>query len=420
MQCPASVPLGARCPDAPSTFADEGTAAHFLAAQCLERSGHAADFVGRTIILWTHPESDSRGEAFHDEMFKGSGVDPCLEVTNRFEVTGEMAANVQLYVDYVRDVDGTKMIEQPLLLEEITGEPGAKGTADAVILLGGTLTIVDLKYGRGVKVDAEGNEQLQLYALAALELFDFAGPFHLVRLVIVQPRLGHLDTWVHSVAELRAFKQMVARSAQRGMDAVKAYGNAGGLSQEHFAPGEKPCRFCRAKAVCPALADHALATVADDFVDVTSPVVPQIKQAMTRVHDNATLARLLEATDLIESWCRAIRDEARTQLLSGETVPGYKLVEGRRGARRWKDDKAAEAMLKRMRVKVDHIYERSLISPTTAEKLHKAGTLGDRQWFLVQDLIDQADGKPSVVPASDKRPALILQDDASQFQDLTQ
>ncbi|HHW4679931.1 MAG TPA: DUF2800 domain-containing protein, partial [Xylella taiwanensis] len=100
--------------------------------------------------------------------------------------------------------------------------------------------------------------------------------------------------------------------------------------------------------------------------------------------------------------------------------PGYKLVEGRRGARYWTDDSAAEALLKRMRVKVDHIYERSLISPTTAEKLHKAGTLGDRQWFLVQDLIGQPVGKPSVVPESDKRPALILQDDASQFQDLTQ
>lgn len=130
------------------------------------------------------------------------------------------------------------VFELPLLLEAITGERGAQGTADAVIPSVDELIIVDLKYGRGVKVDAKDNEQLQLYALAALEAFDFAGPFQRVRLVIVQPRLGHLDEWVYSVAELHAFKQTVAPRAQRCMDAVKKYGNAGALPQEYFAPGE--------------------------------------------------------------------------------------------------------------------------------------------------------------------------------------
>ncbi|AXI82897.1 hypothetical protein AB672_02465 [Xylella taiwanensis] len=392
LHCPASVPLGVQCPDESSAFADEGTVAHELAASALRNDRQASEYVG-----------------FRQEI---NGV--------AWDITAEMAAYVQQYVDYVRGIEAPRFFELPLLLEAITGERGAQGTADAVIPSVDELIIVDLKYGRGVKVDAKDNEQLQLYALAALEAFDFAGPFQRVRLVIVQPRLGHLDEWVYSVAELHAFKQTVAPRAQRCMDAVKKYGNAGALPQEYFAPGEKPCRFCRAKAICPALRDHVLSTVAGAFVDVTQPVVPPLESVLMRTHDNATLARLLGATALIESWCKGIYGKVEAELLAGRAVPGYKLVEDRRGARRWTAATAVEAMLKRMRVKVEHIYERSLISPTTAEKLHKAGTLGDRQWFLLQDLMTQPDGKPSVVPESDTRPALILQDDASHFQDLTQ
>ncbi|MRT52415.1 DUF2800 domain-containing protein, partial [Xylella fastidiosa subsp. multiplex] len=127
--------------------------------------------------------------------------------------------------------------------------------------------------------------------------------------------------------------------------------------------------------------------------------------------DNTTLACLFGATELIESWCKSIRDRAAAQLLSGQPVPGYKVVQGRQGARRWADVTAAEAMLKQLRIK-------SLISPTTAEKLHQAGVIGDRQWPKLQPLIHRPTGTPVVVPTSDKRPALPLQD-ATDFQDLS-
>jgi hypothetical protein len=107
-------------------------------------------------------------------------------------------------------------------------------------------------------------------------------------------------------------------------------------------------------------------------------------------------------------------------LFAGQKVPGYKLVEGRKGSRKWVDATDVEATMKSMRLKEDVIYERSLISPTTAEKLHKSGAIGPRQWPKLQELITQTEGKPSVAPASDKRPALVLTAVEDEFNDLTE
>ena len=133
LQCPGSVALEATCPDDSSDFADEGTAAHELAAMALVNGNDAAAYLGRIIQV------------------NGKG----------WEVTDDMAGHVQKYIDYVRSIDGELMVEQRLSIEAITGEAeaDAKGTSDAVILAGNELVIVDLKYGRGVKVDAENNEQ---------------------------------------------------------------------------------------------------------------------------------------------------------------------------------------------------------------------------------------------------------------------
>ena len=122
LNCPGSVALEATCPDDSSDFADEGTAAHELAAMALANGNDAAAYLGRIIQV------------------NGKG----------WEVTDDMAGHVQKYIDYVRSIDGELMVEQRLSIEGITGEPGAKGTSDAVILAGSEMVIVDLKYGRGV------------------------------------------------------------------------------------------------------------------------------------------------------------------------------------------------------------------------------------------------------------------------------
>lgn len=387
LHCPGSVALEATCPDDSSDFADEGTAAHELAAMALANGNDATAYLGRIIQV------------------NGKG----------WEVTDDMAGHVQKYLAYVRSIGGELMVEQRLSIEAITGEAGAKGTSDAVILAGNELVIVDLKYGRGVKVDAENNEQLQIYALAALGEFEFLGDFKRVRMVIVQPRLDHIDEWDCTVEALREFGQTVGRGAERCFAALEYHGNYAELHAKYLNPGNDQCRFCKAKAICPTLTEHVLSTVADDFVDTTQPVAPQLEHATERTFDNATLGNLLGAVDLIESWCKAIRAKAEAELLAGHPVPGYKLVEGRRGARRWADDKEVEATMKSMRMKLEEMYDLSLISPTTAEKLHKAGTIGPRQWPKLQGLITQSEGKPSVAPATDKRPALVIQASADDF-----
>lgn len=392
MHCPGSVALEATCPDESSEFADEGTAAHELAAMALTNGNDASAYLGRVIQV------------------NGKG----------WEVTEDMAGHVQKYLDYVRAIGGELMVEQRLSIEAITKEPGAKGTSDAVILAGEELVIVDLKYGRGVKVDADANEQLQIYALAALGEFEFLGDFQRVRLVIVQPRLDHIGEWDCTVEALRKFGEQVTRSAERCFAALEYHGNYAELHAKYLTPGNDQCRFCKAKAICPTLTEHVLSTVADDFVDVSKPVAPQIEHAAERTFDNATLGNLLGAADLIEGWCKAIRAKAEAELLAGHAVPGYKLVEGRRGSRRWSNDAEVEQTMKSMRMKLEEMYDFSLISPTTAEKLHKAGTIGPRQWPKLQELITQSEGKPSVAPEADKRPALVIQATADEFADVTE
>jgi hypothetical protein len=396
LYCPGSIALEALHVDTSSGFADEGTAAHELAAMSLESGNDAAAYLDRVILV-------------ND---------------NEFIVDEEMASQVQKYIDYVRALGGQLMVEQRLPISGITGEPEAFGTSDSVVLTDDELIIVDLKYGRGVKVDAERNEQLAIYALAALAEYEFLGDFKRVRLVIVQPRLDHISEWDMPIAKqapgvpnLTSFAEMIKPRTEKAIQFVGK--PAADVHNSDLEPGEKQCRFCKAKATCPALTQHVLSTVADDFVDITEPIVPQLEHAAERNVDNSILGNLLGAVDLIEGWCKAIRAKVETELLAGRPVPGYKLVEGRRGARRWSNDSEVEATMKAMRLKLEEMYDLSLISPTSAEKLHKAGTIGPRQWPKLQTLITQGEGKPSVAPESDKRPALVIQATVEEFADET-
>jgi hypothetical protein len=135
--------------------------------------------------------------------------------------------------------------------------------------------------------------------------------------------------------------------------------------------------------------------------------------------DEADLSRVMTNAPLIESWVKAIRAEVERRLLSGESVRGYKLVQGKRGNRAWGDPAVAEEALKKMRLKHDQMYNYSLASPTNIEWVFKRGDLGPRQWAKVQELITQAEGRPSVAPDTDKRPALVTSAVDSDFDDVT-
>lgn len=390
MKCPASAALGSLYENTSSKYADEGTAAHELAANALEWGTDATHYLDTEITV--------------------NG--------NIFTVDEEMAEHVQEYVDYVRAQGGELSIEESLDVSAITCEEGAKGTSDAVIVNGDELILVDLKYGQGVRVNAEGNQQLQLYALGALELYELTNEFKTVRMVIVQPRLNHIDEWTVSVSQLQLFREEVKKAASKCQTAVTYFNQYQELHSKYFSPSESACQFCRAKANCPALAEFAMSTIADDFVDLTKPIEPQIVDALLRVVDNATLGNLRSAVPLIEEWCAAIRAKTESELLSENPVPGFKLVEGRKGNRTWRDKDEAESLLKQMRIKPEHMYKSTLITPTAAEKLAKDGNIGPRQWPKVQELITRAPGKPSVAPADDKRPAWVKPDVSADFENL--
>ena len=205
LNCPASVIVSQGLPDSRSTYAAEGTAAHFLASECLTQDVTASYFEKYIAV-------EDNGDCYFTTLAVGAGNLPY------FNAEGEMAEHVQKYLDYVQkivqDTKGTLFVEQSLSLEHITGEPGAKGTSDSVILTDYEIIIVDLKYGMGVKVDAENNQQLMLYALAALNEYDFYAEFQQARLVIHQPRLGHVSEWTISIDELKAFGEQVKRAAK--------------------------------------------------------------------------------------------------------------------------------------------------------------------------------------------------------------
>jgi hypothetical protein len=154
------------------------------------------------------------------------------------------------------------------------------------------------------------------------------------------------------------------------------------------------------------------------FIVKKPTIRPALEQPEERIAALAEdhLAVCMDAVDLVEGWCKAVRAEVERRMLAGTPVPGYKLVEGRAGARAWADPAEAEKLLKSFRLKQDEMYDFTLISPTTAEKV--LAQASPKRWAKAQALIRRSDGKPSVAPASDKRPALVITPVADDFDEL--
>jgi hypothetical protein len=364
--CPGSVKMCDGLEDLGSAYAEEGTLAHDLAAHILTSF---EPHVGR----WP----------------------------------ADMVENVLLYTNAVRAGAGKHealMVEQRVDFSHVLEQPNCFGTADCIVLAGDEIQIHDLKYGMGVKVDAEENPQLMLYALGALRDYDMIAEFKTARLFIHQVRLGHVSEWRVSVEDLHRFGEKARHAAAYALG-----------EQPVLNPGEKQCKFCRAKAHCPALAAHVEEVVGSKFDNLDAE---EIEQGPERMGTNY-LAHCMGAVSLVEDWCKGVRARVERELLAGNTIDGWKLVQGRKGARKWTSEKEAEETLKKMKLKVEAMYDFKVISPTTAEKLAKAKTIGPRQWPALQALITQSDGGLSVAPASDKRPAASLTASAEDFADLT-
>ena len=394
MRCAGSIVLEAAYPDKSSKYADEGTAAHEVAAMALTSGVDPAAYVGRRIEVGTET----------------------------VEVDHDMADYVRTYVERVREMakGGTLMVEQRVDLSNAFGEESG-GTADAVIITSdGELIVVDLKFGRGVQVDAQDNEQLQSYALGAWMLYSIAYDIANVRMVIDQPRKNHYDEARCTPPDLVDFSMRALDAANLVRAAVYQAGKDGELEARFLVPGEKQCGFCRAKATCPAIRGEVMVTVFDHQPGTAADFAVISEEAVHNPVDAQSdwLASSMRNANMIEGWVKAVRAEVERRMFDGQPVPGFKLVQGRKGARAWSDENEATKLLREtFRLPIEKAFDLSLISPTSAEKL--LAKESPRRWAKVQALITQADGKTSVAPESDPRPAVALQVGPEEFEVIT-
>lgn len=386
MACPGSAVLEAPLPDQDNTYSAEGTAAHIIAARCLTQHTSARDYLGES-----------------------------LKVSERYSfiVDSDMARHVDDYVALVRELaEGkTLLVEQRVPIGHITGEQDAGGTSDAIIVDAKNrhITVVDLKYGVGLKVDAQENPQLQLYALGAIRLCETLAEFDHASMVIHQPRLNHVSQWEDvPVADLERFAETVAAAGDNTRVAQRKHEDPGidanAWADAYLHPGEDTCKFCKAKAICPALLASVVeitsggVATAEDFAEF------KVDKPNKDTGDNY-LSIAMGKVAQVEQWCKAVRAEAERRLVAGDKIDGWKLVEGKLGNRVWTSELEAEQALKKLRLKTDEIWVRKLVSPTGVEKLLKRTK--PKQWEALQEHITRAAGALSVAPATDPRPALV-------------
>lgn len=282
--------------------------------------------------------------------------------------------------DYVAFVDEQmSVLENPSAFVEQRVDcskyvPECYGTCDALIISDGVLHICDLKYGTGVKVEAVGNDQLRIYALGALEMFSCLYEISTVRMSIFQPRLSHSDTWEISIDELLKWANEVLVPA-----AKQAWNGQG-----EFKAGEH-CRFCKAKSNCRKRAEYNLELARYDFEPPATL-------------DNIEIAAILAKADELVSWVTDVKEYALRQALSGVTYDGFKVVEGRSN-RKYTDE---NAVVEAVKTAGFDPYEHSVLGITAMTAL-----LGKKKFTeLLGGIVEKPQGKPTLVPMSDKRPAI--------------
>lgn len=391
-ECPGSVALTMHLPDERSGAADAGTLCHWLSAE---------------ILSGTHGWQGVVDAADYLKVFPDGGHE-CPDVSPDLKVTQEMCDLVQYYVDYVRrEAVGADLmyIEARVAMNEALGvESGAEGTADTLLFFPDMIKVIDAKFG--YTPVSEHTSQLKRYALGARETFGHICDAERFKLAICQPKLDFIGELEMTAAELDDYATTARETARNVRQAIAEQENPCMAEEEWAAtwlnPGEKQCKWCKAKAWCPALTK-----VAEEFIEATADVPSMTQEA---------LARAMDLTPLMEERSKAVRAAVEGALVKGEAVPGYKLVQGRRGARAWSDEAAAETLMRqKFRLKVEEAYDLKLISPTKAEKI-----LGEqpKRWAQLEKLITQSEGKPSVAPESDKRPAISVAPNADGMEEI--
>ena len=368
--CPGSVKLSEHYPNGSSIYADEGTIAHGMAEGMISKD-------------------DKLVQKYEVEAAKFYGEHPELNGTFL-----EMKMILQPYVDYVfeeyaeqvhEDEAAQLMTEERVDLTEYI--PGGFGTSDVVILRQGRLHIIDLKYGKGVSVSAEDNPQLKLYALGTLARFDMLYDIEDVVMTIYQPRLDNVSTDTIKAKDLYAWgEEVIKPGAQLA------------LSEDAPVHAGDWCQFCPARYDCKERARDAMELQKYLGQMVLSP---------------EEIAEILGKIDRLTKFAEDIKDSALTKALDGEEIPGWKVVEGRSIRKYVGSEEEIVRQCEGAGYDQALLYERKLLTITNMEKL-----MGKKQFAEVLGAyVEKPEGKPTLAPESDKRPAITNNSAAEDFAD---
>lgn len=368
--CPGSVKLSEHYPNGSSIYADEGTIAHGMAEGMISKD-------------------DKLVQKYEVEAARFYGEHPELNGTFL-----EMKMILQPYVDYVfeeyaaqvhEDGAAQLMTEERVDLTEYI--PGGFGTSDVVILRQGRLHIIDLKYGKGVSVSAEDNPQLKLYALGTLARFDMLYDIEDVVMTIYQPRLDNVSTDTIKAKDLYAWgEEVIKPGAQLA------------LSEDAPVHAGDWCQFCPARYDCKERARDAMELQKYLGQMVLSP---------------EEIAEILGKIDRLTKFAEDIKDSALTKALDGEEIPGWKVVEGRSIRKYVGSEEEIVRQCEGAGYDQALLYERKLLTITNMEKL-----MGKKQFAEVLGAyVEKPEGKPTLAPESDKRPAITNNSAAEDFAD---
>lgn len=354
INCPGSVALSEQCP-APSgsSYTEEGT--------------------------WAHTLCEIKLKKFLGEL-KGSKYTSAVNKVKKSEYyDGEMEEASDFYLDNVIEIfngagkDAELMVEQQFSLNDYV--PESFGTSDAVVIGSGKIEVIDFKYGKGVKVDANNNPQLRLYGLGAADLFGDLYDFDTVRMTIIQPRLDWVSTEELPLAELRKW----------ATDVVSPQANKAAEGSEEIICGDW-CRWCPAKTLCRVRAEANLELAKMEFKK--PPLLTQEE-----------LGEVLTKAEHLKAWAKEVGDYCLERALAGDTIEGWKLVEGKSN-RKIVDTDAAVKKLTAAGFDEAILYKpRELYGITQLEKNCGKKKLTE----VLGKLIEKPEGAPKLAPESDSR-----------------
>lgn len=344
-------------PEKPSPYAEEGTGAHELVD---------------LMIKCAKEQDPSKKGPLTKEIKKASQRLPdaapyCIAFTSFvLEIAGE---------------DGVIFNEVKVNYSDIA--PEGFGTADVVIIKGSTLYVIDFKYGKGVKVEAEDNPQLRLYGYGAWRALSTMFDIEELELIIYQPRLDHISKEEITLVQLLMWTKTIVQPT-----AKMAYeGNGTFKSGEH-------CRFCKIRPRCRALLEEA-----ENVMDMFDTQLPE---TMT----NAELEHVLELARVLDPWFKDVEGYVLGEIMRGQSFEGWKAVEGR-AVRKLDDPDAVLEELKNLGYMTEELYE---TKPKSLVQLAKTVSRDDYEAVVAEHVI-KPEGKPTLAPANDKRPAITLLND---------